>query len=396
MLIWAILRVSTVIIAALAFAYEQSTPLRFSDEGHRQFEGFAYEPAQSAPGVLGRLLLAPWYNYDAIYYVQIASSGYKPGEITSGFHPLYPSIASAITLLTREPLVSLMIVSSVAGLMLSVAFYRLARVDHDHDTSWNATTILLCWPAALAIYLPYTEALFMVLSVCCLLAARLGHFWLSGLAAALAALTRQHGILLALPMAWEMWEATGRDWRKFFASWRILPVLFLAPAGYAAWILYRAIAISDVQPNFSSLQTFIFSVMVSPTAHTIYQDQYFMWPWLAVLRAFGVLWQGRTHWTAWGDISLAVTFIALLIFGWPKLRISYRIYSIAVVLLALSLHTGVINPYISLPRRLLPAFPVFIAVAAQYKFRRPFFFLIALALCQALLLCSYVWEIWIP
>jgi Gpi18-like mannosyltransferase len=396
LLIWLIVRLSTIIVAALAFVYEQSTRLRLSDAGHRQFEGFPYDPGQSAPGLLGRLLVAPWYNYDAVYYVQIASSGYKPGEITLGFHPLYPWIAGLLTLLTREPLVSLMIVSSVAGLLLSIIFYRLARLDYDQTTSRNATALLLCWPPAIAIFLPYTEALFLLLAVCCLFAARRRQFWLSGLAGGLAAMTRQHGILLTLPLAWEIWEGADRDWRKLAGFWRSVPTILFPAAGYAAWIIYRAIAINDVRPDFSSLQSFIFSVMVSPTAHTIYQEQYFMWPWQALWRAIQVLWSGESHWTAWGDVTLAATFVALLIFSWRKMRTSYRIYSVAVVLLALSLHTGVINPYISLPRRLVPAFPVFIAVAAHYKFKRPAFVFGSLAVCQALLLCCYVWEVWVP
>lgn len=393
---WLVVRLSTIIVAALAFGYEQSTRLRLSDAGHRQFEGFPYASGQSTPGLIERLLVTPWYNYDAVYYVHIASSGYKPGEITSGFHPLYPWIAGLLTLITREPLVSLMIVSSVAGLLLSIIFYRLARLDFDQTTSWNATALLLCWPSAIAIFLPYTEALFLLLAVCCLFAARRRQFWLSGLAGGLAALTRQHGILLALPLAWEIWEAADRDWRKLVRFWRALPAIVLAPAGYAAWIGYRAIAIDDVRPDFSSLQTFIFSVMVSPTAHTIYQEQYFMWPWKALWKAMQILWKGDSHLTAWGDVTIAAAFVALLVFSWGKLRTSYRIYSVAVVLLAFSLHTGVINPYISLPRRLIPAFPVFIAVAAHYKLKRPAFALGVLAVGQALLLCSYVWETWVP
>lgn len=341
--IWVILRLSTVIVAALAFAYEQSTSLRLSDAGHRTFEGYAYNPGNSIPGVLGRLLVSPWYNYDAIYYVQITSLGYRPGEITSGFHPLYPWIAGAVSLITREPLVSLLLVSSASGLLLSMAFYRLARLDFDQPTSWKATALLLCWPAALAIYLPYTEALFLLLAVCCLLAGRHRHFWLAGLLGGLAALTRQHGVILALPLVWEIWEVADRNWRKLLTYWRSLPAVLLAPAGYAAWIAYRAIAINDVRPDFSSLQSFIFSVMVSPTAHTIYQDQYFMWPGKALFKAFQVLWKGDSHWTSLGDVTLAAAFVALLIFGWRKLRTSYRIYSVAIVLLAFSLHTGSIN-----------------------------------------------------
>jgi hypothetical protein len=79
-----------------------------------------------------------------------------------------------------------------------------------------------------------------------------------------------------------------------------LPVL-LVPAGYALWILYRAFAINDVSPDFSSPQRFIFSVMVSPTAYQVYKEQQFMLPWMAVWKAMKALAGGHLHWSAYGD-----------------------------------------------------------------------------------------------
>jgi hypothetical protein len=78
------------------------------------------------------------------------------------------------------------------------------------------------------------------------------------------------------------------------------------------------------------------------------------------------------------------------------LRLSYRLYVLAILLVALSYHTGSqINPYISLPRHMLPACLIFIGVALRYKFQRPKFIILMLAICQALYLCCFVWESWV-
>ena len=372
-LLWLTLRLTTLAVAVLAFLYEQGTT--------------SLQPL--------KLLLAPWYNYDAVHYVRIVQYGYNVGEITSGFHPLYPWTARVLFLLFREPLVSLLIVTSIAGLLLTFVFFRLVRLDHDQSTSWTATALLLCWPASLAIFAPYTEALFLLLSVSCLLMARQRHFWIAGFLGGLAALTRQHGIFLTLPLAWEIWEASGKSFRTLFARWNALPSVLLVPAGYAVWIGYRAFVISDVQPDFSSVQRFIYSVMVSPTAYSIYQEQQFTWPWTAITKAAAILWNGGSHLSVLGDLTLAAAFIAMFIFGWRQLRTSYRIYSLVVILVALSYHTGSLNPYISLPRHMLPAFPVFIGFAASYRFKRLPFVLCVLGATQALFLCCYVWETWV-
>src|SRR6185503_3112569 len=69
-------------------------------------------------------ILAPWYSWDAHYYVDIVKNGYVPGRATANFHPLYPWLSSIVALIIREPLLSLLLVASLAGLLLTIAFYR--------------------------------------------------------------------------------------------------------------------------------------------------------------------------------------------------------------------------------------------------------------------------------
>jgi Gpi18-like mannosyltransferase len=265
-----------------------------------------------------------------------------------------------------------------------------------HDEAWTATALLLCWPATLAIFVPYTEALYLLVSVSCFVALRTRRFLLAGLMGGLGALTRQHGILLVLPLLWELWESSGRNWRHLVTNWRAWVACALVPAGYAVWILYRAFAINDVTPDFSSPQRFIYSIMVSPTAYQIFQDQKFLPPWQSLWMALGAYWRGTVHGSAYGDAFLAAVFITMFVFAWRYLRTSYKIYSLAVLLIALSLNTGVtINPYISLPRHMVPAFPVFLGIAQAYRFKRLPFILFILVLCQMLFLCCFVWQTWV-
>lgn len=342
-----------------------------------------------------RRLLAPWYVWDAYYYLSIVRDGYKPGDPTANFHPLYPAISALFSIIFREELLSLLLVASLAGFFLTIVFYQLARMDCDEEQSWQATALLLVSPFSLALFVPYTESLFLLLSVYCLLAARQGRFGLAGLAGCLAVLTRQQGLFLILPLAWEIWESADRNWSKVFSKWSNWLTIALVPLGYLAWISYRAFAINDVSPDFSSPQKFIYSVMISPTTYNILDQQQFLPPWVAVWRALQLLWEARVHWGAYIDAWLGLVFIGMFVLGWRFLRTSYRIYSIVIILVSLSFYTGTINPYISLPRHLLLAFPVFIGFASRYRIQRFPLLVIFLVICQMGLLFLFVRQRWV-
>jgi 4-amino-4-deoxy-L-arabinose transferase-like glycosyltransferase len=342
---------------------------------------------------LKSFLLGPWYTWDVRYYVEIVRNGYLPGRPTANFHPLYPWISALLAAVTREPLLSLLLVSSIAGLLFVIIFYRLARLDCDEQQAWQATALLLCWPASLALFLPYTEALFLLLSVYCLFAARQQRFWLAGLAGALATLTRQQGLFLVLPLAWEIWEASDRRWSSLVKS---SLSLFFIPAAYALWVVYRAVAINDVHPDFSSIQNFLHTVMISPSSYEITERHAFLPPWLTIWKGLSVFVRGEVSPYAYIDLLLGAAFIAFLVLGWRYLRMSYRVYCVAIVLVSLSFYAADENPFLALPRHMLLAFPVFIGLAARYQFKRFPFWLSLLVECQMGLLVCFVWYRWVP
>jgi Gpi18-like mannosyltransferase len=373
--LWLVLRVISLVVAPLAFYFRP--------------------PGSGIVAVtsLKSFLLGPWYTWDVRYYVEIVRNGYLPGRPTANFHPLYPWISALFAAVSREPLLSLLLVSSIAALLLVIIFYHLARLDCDEQHAWQATALLLCWPASLALFLPYTEALFLLLSVYCLFAARQQRFWLAGLAGALATLTRQQGLFLVLPLAWEIWEASDRRWSSLVKS---SLSLFFIPAAYALWVVYRAVAINDVHPDFSSIQNFLHTVMISPSSYEITERHAFLPPWLTIWKGLSVFVRGEVSPYAYIDLLLGAAFIAFLVLGWRYLRMSYRVYCVAIVLVSLSFYAADENPFLALPRHMLLAFPVFIGLAARYQLKRFPFWLSLLVECQMGLLVCFVWYRWVP
>jgi 4-amino-4-deoxy-L-arabinose transferase-like glycosyltransferase len=367
--LWAFLRLLTIVVAALAFAYHRPPPERLEEQ--------TPIPDRMAE----RMFIAPWYSHDAVWYVKIYQQGYRAEDGTANFHPLYP-------------LWALQLVSSAAGALLVVAFWRLARLDLSEEKARAATLLLLCWPVTLVIFAPYTEALWLLLAVLCFYYGRRGRWWIAGALGGLASLTRQQGLFLVVPLAWEMWEAAGRDWRRLLSCWKDWAALALVPLGYVSWVVARALLVRDFEPRFGSLHDFIYSVMISPDSGKVVKGQAFLLPWEAMGRAASHLWNGG-HASAWLDVLLGAAFLFMLAVGWGRVRASYRIFSVIIALVSLSYYTGEESPYMGLPRHLLLAFPVFIGFASMYEFKKPLLLGTAGVACQALLICAYVWRSWV-
>jgi hypothetical protein len=184
-----------------------------------------------------------------------------------------------------------------------------------------------------------------------------------------------------IPIAWEAWKF---GWKESLAVVGI-------PLGYLAWSLYR-LAINDLRPDFGSPQRFIYSMLVSPSAYQILTEQQFT-P-LAPFKAIAVIMKSP-HWSVYGDLVIASLFVTLFVLSIAKLRTSYALYCLAIVLVSLSLHTGSAVPYMSLPRHLVLAFPVFIGWCLRYEFRRPYLVMTYLCIAQMMFLCGFVWESWV-
>ena len=348
--------------------------------------------------IAGTNLLTVWERWDAVYFARIAGGGYSASDGTTTFHPLFPWLAKPFSMLGGPPVVGLLLISSCATLVLYHVFERLASLDHDSVKARTATFLFAFWPVSYLLYLPYTEPLWLLCAAVCFLYARKNRWWLAGLAGALATLTRQQGLFLLAPLAWELFAAQGCDFKRTLTRWRSWLAFFLIPGAYAGWILYRMLVLNDAKPDFSSLSNLISSTLLSPGSRILVSDHTFIWPWkaayLAVQRALSL-----SYVNPWIDLALAALFLVLIVLAWRGMRTSYRIYVVVIAVVSFSFHTGMTptgGAYLSLPRHLLLAFPVFIGLASRFELRRLWIVMILGIAMMNFLLFGYFWVRLVP
>jgi len=172
----------------------------------------------SAPG-----LLEPWDRWDAPHYTDIAVFGYMandPGNLSAPgyeqvypgdldlyivFFPLFPWLVGAVNAVVNAPVLAAFVVASVASLFVAPLLYRLVSIDLGPRVGLWAAGLLLVFPTAYFLHIGYTESLFLALAFGSMYAARTKRWWLAGLLALLATLTRVNGLVLAPTLAVEAW-----------------------------------------------------------------------------------------------------------------------------------------------------------------------------------------------
>ena len=347
-----------------------------------------------AAQIAGISLTTVWERWDTVYYKRIVVEGYSATSATTNFHPLFSWLARPLWLLVVEPLVSLLVVSSLSTFFLYLAFERLAQTDQD-ATAKTSSLLFVCWPISYILYLPYSESLCLLFAVLCFYFFRTNRWWSAGAVAGLAVLTRQQGLFLFVPMSWELWcdsrHSLKSRWQNFLA---LMPI----PLAYAAWIVYRTFTIGDVKPDTSSLRGMIASTLLSPARHQIVKDNEFMWPWkaayLASKRALEL-----SYINPWIDLIFGFFFLILVVLAWRGLRISYRLYVAIIVIVSFSFHTGMTptgGAYLSLPRHLLLAFPVFIGLGARWPNLKSWIVAVPATLLMTFFLFGYFWVRLVP
>jgi hypothetical protein len=153
--------------------------------------------------------LAPFFNWDANYYMQIATYAYLPAPdpihtaaYRAAFFPLFPFLVSVVGHVLGDPSWSALLISNIAFLLALLAVRSLGHRLLD-DRRANATVwVLAFYPWSLFLSLPYTEVLLILFFAIALRLADDGRWLWAGAAGAAAAMTRAPGLLSAtIPLA---------------------------------------------------------------------------------------------------------------------------------------------------------------------------------------------------
>ncbi len=151
----------------------------------------------------GSALTTSWRQWDAYYFLQIARSGYSDQHLAA-FFPLYPAlIRLAAWPLNNHFTLAALVVSWLCSWGSYVWLYRLAKREYGVVVArWVLLFFAFC-PFAFFSFAPYSEAVFLLISIGAVERARAGHIWQASLLAALGMLARPTGLLLIIPIAME-------------------------------------------------------------------------------------------------------------------------------------------------------------------------------------------------
>jgi hypothetical protein len=299
-------------------------------------------------------LVGVWQRWDACWYSKIATFGYEPFENSIAFWPLFPLLTGIVSRLIGTGLVALagLIVAGVSFIAAIEGLRRLVGRDFSPEIANRTILAISFFPTAFFFFAPFTESLFLALSVWTMIGARERRWLLVLVAGFLASLTRIQGLFLMLPIAWEAAMA----WREN----GVRAGRLMGPID-ARLLLSAAAALAPLAAFGAFLMFGIFVVGKSPLdTQDAWGGRNFHPPWDVVTASWN--WAIDRH-DPLQVLNLAtlIGFGLAVIAGLRRLPVAYSLIAIPqVALLATRIQP---TPLGSTVRYLMVVFPVFILLA---------------------------------
>jgi hypothetical protein len=216
--------------------------------------------AYHGPAFSSGFLMSSFTGVDSVYLLGIAADGYHAQPVHEAFRdwayfPLYPLVTRAFSILTLGNIaVAGLLVANLAFVAALAVTYRLSLTYLDHDRAVRALAFLTFAPGAVAFAMAYSDSLYLLLAAGAFLALEVRRWWLMALLYGLATLTRLPGLLLGIPLAFAIAEASG-GWRSV-AAWRTPRMLWLlaGPIGFVLFAAYLGLAFGDPRGMFTAQQ----------------------------------------------------------------------------------------------------------------------------------------------
>jgi hypothetical protein len=300
-------------------------------------------------------LLTSWLGWDGANYASIATHGYDV-LWKAAYFPLFPMVEHVTAPVAGGN-------TALAGLFCNLVFsflaFGLLRVlaerEYGRAVARRCVLYLALFPTALFLFAPYTEALFLLLSVAAFLALRRANWPVAGLLIALATLNRPQGLILLLPLAAEYLQRNGYLREARYPRLR-RAIVWIAPdteptavtRTQRAWQQrLPALAAAALLPllAFASFTLYLHGRFglwnASTLAQQIYWDRGFAVPFAGLPRAVHALGEVGLEPSFFQahillDIVFTLAFIGLTIATLRRLPLAYIVYAWASLLLVLS------------------------------------------------------------
>ncbi len=308
----------------------------------------------TSPVVHGwRAVFTAFERQDALWFLRIATTGYRGGDGSAAFFPLYPLVVRAVSwIVGGHPLFAAMLVSNLAFFGSLVVLYDLTVRECSEAVARKTILYIAIFPTAFFFLAPYSESLFLLLSLIAFREARRDRWANVAVAGALAALTRSIGVVLApalIVMAFERRNGRSNPWPRVLAGAAVL----LGPLVYFGWWelahgtgLAPIHAQANWQRHAASPLTTLWNALKLAAGHGVTDPNY----WLIDALVVGVV-------------------IAAVVAGVRRLPLPYLTYAIGSLLIPLC-YPFPPRPLLSMPRFVAVVFPAFWVLADAAERRR--------------------------
>jgi hypothetical protein len=314
---------------------------------------FPARDAVSVPGWIAPPIGHGWHGVfaalerqDALWFLRIATTGYAAGDGSAAFFPLYPLVIRAVSwIVGGHPLLAATLVSNLSFLGSLLVLYDLTVREFSEGNARKTVVYVAIFPTAFFFFAPYSESLFLLLSLVAFRQARRDRWTSAAAAGALAALTRSLGVALApalIVMALERRGERGHVWPRVAAGTAVL----LGPLAYLGWwgVAHGdALAPIHAQAHWQRTATFPLTTL---------------WNAVRLAAGHGVLDPG--YWII--DVLVVGVVIVAVAAGWRRLPPPYLAYALGSLLIPLS-YPFPPRPLLSMPRFVAVIFPAFWVLA---------------------------------
>ncbi|MDO8509876.1 MAG: hypothetical protein Q7S24_01915, partial [bacterium] len=254
------------------------------------------------------------------------------------FFPLYPFLMRYLGIFCGGAYLAGLFISNLSLMISCWLLFKLLSLDFEYDTAERSVYYLLVFPVSFILSGVFTESLFLVLVLGVFYLSRTKHWWWAGVIGFLAALTRSVGVILVAPLLIEYYLQMKKGDGK--VHWNVISILFpIFGLFLFSWYNYY---LTGDWLGFVHIQSTWGRSIINPI-------------YLLSINFFHL---------AMGDkISLLFTVvtIGLLVYFYKKVPLSYWVYALCSLIIPLS------SGLFSIPRLVLPIFPLYLFLALLSK-----------------------------
>jgi Gpi18-like mannosyltransferase len=216
---------------------------------------------------IARKLRQKMWQADAAHYMGIAQDGYQrlPFDITDrrsqefAFFPLHPMLLWALKQVTKDPILWGAALCNLFFFLALILLYKLTlEFGYNESVARRTLFYLAAFPVSYFFSAPFTESLFVLLTVGSFYAAKRERWWLAGAIGLLASATRLTGVLLLpslLVLSWQMYRSLQI---KKILGLLLIPFGLFAYMYYSWWMTGDALAFKHASEAWGRKPTFFF------------------------------------------------------------------------------------------------------------------------------------------